>query len=84
MRKMELEPVFDVHFASHIMGLVKPDKAAFKHVVATLDVDPARILFFDDNQLNVDAARQTGMQAERVVGFDELEQCMREKGIRWD
>lgn len=61
---------FDGLFLSHEMGLVKPDLAAFEHVVAALGCAPERILFLDDNQINVDGARKAGLVAERAVGVD--------------
>lgn len=72
MSEMKLGPVFHHHFASHLMGKVKPDHEAFEYVLNELAVPAGKVLFFDDNQMNVDAARQLGMQAERVVGFDAL------------
>lgn len=56
--------LFDRPFLSHEMGLIKPDAAIFVEVTRRLDADPARILYFDDNQLNVDAARRTGWRAQ--------------------
>jgi len=78
---MEIQPAFDHHFASHLMGKVKPDIDAFDHVVQELDVPASRILFFDDNELNVQAARQVGMHARRVVGYDQLLIALAEYGI---
>jgi len=72
MNEMKLGSLFEYHFASHLMGKVKPDTEAFEEVVSELSVSPANILFFDDNQLNVEAARKVGMNAKRVVGFDNL------------
>ncbi len=72
MSEFKLGPDFDFHFASHLMGLVKPDLAAFEHVVSVLGIPAQNILFLDDNQMNVDAARSIGMLAEKVVGFEQL------------
>lgn len=81
MNEMKLDNVFDFHFASHLMGKVKPDIEAFEQVVAELAVPPSQILFFDDNQMNVDAAISTGMHAKRVVGFEQLPSAMAEFGL---
>jgi len=82
MNEMELLPVFDYHFASHLMGKVKPDIEAFDLVVAELAVSPSKILFFDDNEMNVLAAQQVGMNATRVVGFEQLRHALKEYKIR--
>lgn len=59
---------FDAAYLSHEIGLVKPDRAAFEHTVADLACDPARVLFLDDNQINVEGARAAGLRAEKAVG----------------
>jgi len=68
MHEMDFERHFDHHFASHLMDRIKPDHDAFEHVAATVGFEPREILFVDDNQINVDAARAFGMQAHRCVG----------------
>lgn len=60
----ELLARFDVHLPSHHTGLMKPDLPVYEHAIKALDVPAASILFMDDNQINVDAARQAGMEAE--------------------
>lgn len=84
MNEMKLGPVFDYHFASHLMGKIKPDLDAFNHVVTELGVTPSKILFFDDNQMNVDAAQKVGMNATRVTGFDQLLPALTEYDISCD
>jgi len=80
-KAMQLPNAFDYHFASHLMGKVKPDQEAFEQVVAELDVPPSAMLFFDDNEMNVQAAQQVGMNAQRVVGYDQLLEAMSAFGI---
>ena len=80
---MQLDTAFHHHFASHLMGMAKPDAEAYQYVIDSLEVDPQQILFFDDNQMNVDAARKAGMQSERVLGVDELQQKLIQYGIKW-
>ncbi|MBX2879500.1 MAG: HAD family phosphatase [Granulosicoccus sp.] len=81
MNEMHLGSAFDHHFASHLMGLVKPDEEAFTYVLKALGVPASDVLFFDDNQLNVDAALAAGMQSQRVCGIDALRNALQEKGI---
>jgi len=42
---------------------------------------PSEILFLDDSQINVDAARRVGMKAERVCGIGQLEKILSEYGV---
>jgi putative hydrolase of the HAD superfamily len=68
--EMKLADLFDRHFLSHEIGLIKPDREVFEHVVAALGIPAERILYFDDNRLNVEQARAVGMSAHRTVGLE--------------
>jgi putative hydrolase of the HAD superfamily len=59
---------FDHLFLSHETGFFKPEPAAYLEVIRKLALAPQQILFFDDKPENVDAARQTGMEAHVVNG----------------
>ena len=63
-----IQQLFESHFASHLVGLVKPDAAIYEHVVETLQCSPDEILFLDDNQINVDGARAVGIEAYCAAG----------------
>ncbi len=73
--------LFDRLFLSHEMGLVKPDRDAFDHVVGELGCPRERILFLDDNQINVDGAREAGLASERAVGVDQARTILETRGI---
>jgi putative hydrolase of the HAD superfamily len=81
LHELELATVFHYHFPSHETGRLKPDRAAFEHVIEYTGCTPERILFVDDNQLNVDSAAATGMVACRTVGIGEVQRVLREFGI---
>lgn len=68
-------------FVSHLMGHIKPDRAAFEHVLESLGCQPGEVLFFDDNRLNIDTAESLGMQAWHVRGIAQTEQALRETGV---
>ncbi len=53
-------------FASHELGLSKPEPAIYRHVEQQLGYTGKQILFFDDAEENVIAAREVGWWAERV------------------
>lgn len=59
----KLEDIFDKEkiFISGKIGFLKPDPQAFLHVVKELNRKPNEIIFIDDRQENVDAAREVGM-----------------------
>ncbi|MEV0662149.1 HAD family hydrolase [Actinomadura luteofluorescens] len=55
---------FDERVYSCRIGVAKPDPRAYEICAGRLGVEPADVLFFDDNETNVLAARATGMRAE--------------------
>ena len=61
---------FDRSFLSFEIGHVKPERGAFEYVVTELDCAPAEILFLDDVQVNVDAAREFGIDAVCAGGVN--------------
>lgn len=80
-QRFELDGLLDRSFLSFEMGLVKPDLEAFEHVIEALGCPPERILFLDDNQINVDGARRAGLDAERVVGPQAARSALATRGL---
>lgn len=60
--------LFPMRFLSFEIGLVKPDREAYTHVLKALDLPAYAVLFLDDNRLNIEGARAVGMAAELVRG----------------
>lgn len=73
--------LFDHRFLSHELGLVKPDRAIYDHVLATLACPASSVLFLDDNQINVDGARSVGLCAERARGVVEAHAALARHGL---
>ncbi|WP_306250375.1 HAD family phosphatase [Parvularcula sp. IMCC14364] len=63
---------FDHPFASHLIGLAKPDPAAFRHVLADMNAAAETVWFFDDSRPNVEAANALGLNAFHTDGFEAL------------
>jgi glucose-1-phosphatase len=76
-----LVALFDHWFLSFEMGVLKPDVAAFTQVAAALPVPAERVLFLDDNALNVAGAAAAGFSATRAVGVDEARERLVEAGV---
>jgi putative hydrolase of the HAD superfamily len=76
-----LTGLFDHRFLSFELGLLKPDIAAFVQVADLLEVPAERVLFLDDNALNVVGAAAAGFQAIRVAGVDEARQRLAEAAV---
>jgi putative hydrolase of the HAD superfamily len=72
---------FEHVFLSQQMGMVKPDPEIFAHVLSELGTDPAATVFLDDNELNVQAARESGIVAVVTAGVDAAAAALRELGV---
>ena len=58
--------LFDRVFASHVMGIRKPEREAFDHISEAVGVAAKSIVFFDDLLENVQAASAAGFQGVHV------------------
>jgi putative hydrolase of the HAD superfamily len=56
----------DHRLASHLIGARKPDAAIYAHLERATGFEPGRIIFFDDVEENVAAARARGWTAHLV------------------
>jgi glucose-1-phosphatase len=67
----------DYCFLSFELGQVKPDREIFELVAARLDAPAKRVLFIDDNAINVEGAASVGFEAVRAQGVDEARGALR-------
>jgi putative hydrolase of the HAD superfamily len=68
-------------YLSSTIGLRKPDKAAYDHVVNAIGVPASRILFFDDSAENVEGARACGLKAVHVKSSKDVADALAALGI---
>src|SRR6185369_7943713 len=61
-----LYDLVDVACAATVIGVAKPDPAAYQYVINQLAVDPAECLFFDDKESWVEGARSCGLRSYLV------------------
>ncbi|WP_444905619.1 HAD family hydrolase [Microbulbifer sp. SSSA008] len=59
-------------FASHLIGMAKPDEAFFKHALEQLEVEASSVVYMDDIPRNVEVANKVGMNAFHTKGFDSV------------
>ena len=52
---------FDAVYASHLIGMAKPNPAFYLHIIGREKRSPAETVFVDDREANVEAARKIGM-----------------------
>ncbi len=79
--EMGIDKMFSELFASHLTGKLKPDPESFEHVLQTLNCDASRILFLDDNEINVKSAQELGLIAKKVNGVEEVKEYLERIGI---
>jgi putative hydrolase of the HAD superfamily len=72
---------FDHRAWSGHVGLVKPDRAFFDHVLARLAVEPSQAVFIDDHIGHVEAARRYGWSAVHFQSAAQAEQDLRALGF---
>lgn len=63
---------FEHVFVSARLGMVKPDREIFQHVLDELDARPEDVTFVDDRAVNVDAAAGMGMNALLFTTVEDL------------
>lgn len=62
VRYSDVLTYFEKVFASHEMGARKPDPECFQIVLDYLGIDPAKVIFMDDNPQNVHGANAIGIK----------------------
>ena len=80
----EATPVIEVfahRFLSFELGMVKPDREIFDAVAARLPVPRDRVLFLDDNAINVEAAAEAGFGARHVSRVEGARAALVEAGV---
>ncbi|MCU0230714.1 MAG: HAD-IA family hydrolase [Acidobacteria bacterium] len=65
------------HHPSYLLRARKPAPAFFRHALRRIGVEASAVLFVDDRDANVGAAREVGMRAVKFEGADELDETLR-------
>jgi putative hydrolase of the HAD superfamily len=67
----------DDWFFSSELGMAKPDLQIYEAVTAKLGIQPSAVIFFDDRQVNVEAARAAGWRAELWTSAETVQKTLR-------
>lgn len=81
IEKFGLRGVFSVFFSSCFVGIKKPHDAIFSLALQLTQRQPESCLFIDDRLLNVERARQCGMQAVHCQDPARLPSQLQELGV---
>jgi putative hydrolase of the HAD superfamily len=63
---------FDALVWSYQLGIAKPDPEIYRHALEKLGTRPEETLFLDDKQVNIDAARELGIEGLLFTNINEL------------
>jgi len=77
LEHMGFKDSFDKVYSSAHLGLKKPATEFFARVVEDMDVDKSAVLFWDDDQRNIDGAREYGIHAEFYTDYGSFREIMR-------
>jgi putative hydrolase of the HAD superfamily len=80
-RYPELKGLFKRIYISSQLGFRKPERRGFEHILTEWKARPEQALFFDDDRLNVDAAKQLGMTAVLVKGPQDVRRSLMPFGL---
>jgi putative hydrolase of the HAD superfamily len=81
VRFPELAALFGRAFFAYELGAAKPEPAVFRTVARALACDPAAIVFVDDSERHVAAARDQGWDAIHFHDAAELRQELARRGL---
>lgn len=76
----QMQHMRDVIVSAH-EGVIKPDRRIFEITDARLPFEPSEVVFFDDRESNVDAARAYGFDAEHFTGRASLHEALDRRGL---
>ncbi len=73
---------FEGFVLSHEVGAMKPDARIFLAALEKTRARPEDVLFVDDQEVNVQAARSLGIDAFQFRGLDDLIPALMSRGLR--
>jgi len=80
-RKFGVIGEFDAVYYSGRYGIRKPDPRIFEIVLRDLDARPRDVIFFDDVEANVAAARKLGIRAIKFESAQQAEKALNALGL---
>lgn len=81
IKKFDIMKIFDEIVASFAVGAMKPDSRIYDHVVKRARCDRSKILYIDDREDLIKAARRMGIDSIRYENPAKLKNSLRSRGI---
>ena len=73
--------IFDAVYASHLMGIMKPDMAFWRFILSKEKVLPSEAFFVDDSEENITTAKKLGLATHLFTDTEELANSLRTYGV---
>ncbi len=80
-QEFKIEKYFKKNYLSYRIGLMKPDKEFYEYIIKDIGYKPSQIMFFDDNEANVDMGNKVGIKSYRVFGTEGLRDKLKELNL---
>lgn len=74
---------FDGYVLSYEVGVMKPAPKIYHEAIARSGCRADECLFIDDLAVNVEAARNEGMEATQFLSLEQLQDDLRARGLEW-
>lgn len=68
--------IFDFVYSSHLMGVKKPSPEIFERIIDLEQVLADDVYFIDDNERNVEVAKNIGMSAHLFISAEKLKKAL--------
>ncbi len=81
MQRMGLNTYFDGAFFSCDLGATKDDLDFYRQAIEQLGLQPEEILFWDDEEENIETAKKAGVDARLYEDFGAFEKALMEENL---
>ncbi len=72
---------FERRFLSFDLGLIKPEREIYEHVLKEINVKPEECVFIDDKPENIEGARKLGIHGIVFENKEQLKQDLEKLGV---
>jgi len=73
--------LFDLIIFSHRVGMRKPDREIYEHILKRLNIKPDECIFIDDLPKNVEAAKNMGIKGILFQNAEQLKEDLKKLGV---
>jgi glucose-1-phosphatase len=81
LEKFDVLKFLHVHYLSYRLQVMKPARGFYDAIIKDQGVSPSRMLFIDDIEENVEAAKKAGMTGLKFAGILELESSLKKLAV---